>query len=107
MWDMPETGKVINGRYYTKHALERMAPPTKEVIEELEKRAIARGYAKDSDKFREYVQPRNIPPSVIEDAIKNGTSKVSQNNSSIFEYLTDSVKVFINQAGDVISAYPQ
>ena len=25
-WDMPDGGAIINGREYTKHALERMSP---------------------------------------------------------------------------------
>ena len=63
-WDMPKGGKVINGRYYTQHALERMAPDTLEIRAKLSRRAekIAnqKGYklgTKDYNKFCiKYVQ---------------------------------------------------
>ena len=43
-WDMPQKGKIINGRYYTKHALERMAPDIPQVRAELELRATRCGF---------------------------------------------------------------
>lgn len=39
-WYMPKGGAVINGRKYTEHALERMAPKTGAVRDELSKRAF-------------------------------------------------------------------
>lgn len=41
-WSMPRGGGVINGRKYSEHALERMAPKTQEVKAELTNRAHER-----------------------------------------------------------------
>lgn len=86
-WVLPERGGAIIGkRYYTEHALARMAPKNNEaVIELLEKRfwfeAEKRGFPRteegkiaflktdDGQSFR--VDPRGIPPSIIEAEIAN------------------------------------
>ena len=39
IWDMTEGGGVINGREYSQHAMERMAPDTPTVRAELSRRA--------------------------------------------------------------------
>lgn len=39
-WNLSENGSIINDRYYSKHALERMAHVSAEVIVELEKRVL-------------------------------------------------------------------
>ncbi len=105
-WDMPEKGKIINGRYYTKHALERMAPDTPQIRAELEKRATELGYKRGSEKFIEYVKPRGIPPSVVENAIKSATPEKG-NTADTFVCLTDEIKVIINKTGDVVSVFRQ
>lgn len=74
---MTEGGGVINGREYSQHAMERMSPDTPQVRAELsrraEKAAEQLGYKPGTQKYYEfckkYVDPRNISPSVIEDAI--------------------------------------
>ena len=111
---MPKGGKVINGRYYTQHALEIMAPDTLSVREELISRAkdIANklGYVEGSkdyvDIIKKYVQPRNIPPMVVEDAIKNGI-RLAGDKAGTFKYTTKDVKVIVNSSGDIISVIPQ
>ncbi|KZD59727.1 hypothetical protein P9X13_10545 [Bacillus cereus] len=54
---MPRGGGVIDGRKYTEHALERMAPDTIQVRAELTKRARERaerkGYTFGLDKYME------------------------------------------------------
>jgi len=111
---LPKGGGEINGRNYSKHALERMAPDTSEVRATLTSRAIEKakelGYKPQtrefSDYIKKYVDPRNIPPSVIEDAIKN-SKKIPGNRSGTFVHETQDVKVVINEAGDVITVIPK
>ncbi|MBN2794716.1 MAG: hypothetical protein JXR88_04870 [Clostridia bacterium] len=91
-----------------------MAPDTPEVRAILEKRAIevaeAKGYTHGSEKWYDfikgYVDPRGIPPMVVEDAIKNGT-RIPGNTSDIIECFTDDVSVFINLSGDVVTVIPK
>lgn len=103
-WSMPEKGCVINNRYYTKHALERMAPRTQEVIRELEHRALAKGYPRGSDDFKKYVNPRNIPPMVVEHIIETTTAVLGK-VSGTFEHITKELKVMVNAKGDVITVF--
>ncbi len=110
---LPEGGCVINGRFYTKHALERMAPKTPQVMAELEGRALAKGYVRPyqgdkgaSEDFIKYVQPRDIPSIVIEDAIANGIQKIGTGKyAGTIEYTTVDLKVVINNRGDVITIH--
>ena len=75
-------GGIINGREYSQHAMERMAPDTPSVRAELSRRAEAlaesKGLQVGTQEYyqfcQKYVDPRNIPPSVIEDAIRNTTA---------------------------------
>ncbi|WP_020644706.1 WapI family immunity protein [Amycolatopsis balhimycina] len=86
-----------NGRWFTEHALERMAPRTAEVMAELEarfnRRVAAQGdKLKDPEKYKEfykdnYPAPRGVPPSVVEAEIANPGS-------------TGRVKVILNDRGD-------
>lgn len=103
-WDMPEQGKMINGRFYTRHALERMAPKTSEVVKELERRAIEKGHLPGSKEYKSYIDPRGIPPIVIEDAINNGQC-TSGTYPWTWNYETDSVRVIVNEYGDVITVH--
>jgi hypothetical protein len=103
-WCLAEKGCTINGRYYTIHALERMAPPTKEVIEELERRALMKGYARGTDKFNDYVQPRGVPPSVVEDSIQT-LKPILGKKPGTLEYKNNNVLVVTNIKGDVITVY--
>jgi hypothetical protein len=79
IYDMPADGggMNINGRWYTEHALERMAPDTPQIRAELRTRAAARlaklGIAPNSAAYDtcmaralEKIDPRGIPPSVVE-----------------------------------------
>jgi len=80
-WVFPKKGgATINGRWYTEHALERMAPRTPEVMAELEVRALnraaAEGIKPQTKDFKDFwlkhkPDPRNIPPSVVEAEITN------------------------------------
>ena len=109
-WDMPEGGKTINGIEYSQHALERMAPDTPSVRAELNTRAhtvaTANGYQIGTEDYRKfvsnYVQPRNIPPMVVEDAIKN-TPAIAGKYAGTFEHITNDVCVTVNQLGKVIT----
>lgn len=82
VWDMTEGGRIINGREYSQHAMERMAPDTPPVRAELSRRGEALAESKGLQvgtleyyQFcQKYVNPRNISPSVIEDAIRNTTT---------------------------------
>jgi hypothetical protein len=111
-WSMRPGGAVINGRRYTEHALERMAPNTIAVRAEIERRAIQRalreGLTPGTRQYREYIasqiQPRNIPPSVVENAIRNSTP-VPGNRPNTFEHIFENVRVVVNSAGDVITVY--
>ena len=111
-WDMPETGKVINGRYYTKHALERMAPDTPQVRAELLERALKlasdKGLKPGTKEFfrhiNEYIQPRNIPPLVVEETIKIA-KPILGSQSGTLDYVANGVKVVLNEVGQVITIF--
>ncbi|MFU2088473.1 hypothetical protein [Avibacterium avium] len=106
-------GNIINGRKYSAHSLERMAPGTLEVKAELSSRAhnlaIKKGLQPRSEKYyslvKSYIVPRNIPPMVIEDNIKNGVKTISRENT--FMYIGNDIKVITNQKGDVITVIPK
>ena len=112
LWDMPEGGEIINGRKYSQHALERMAPDTPEVRAEQYARAteIAKEHGLQPGTYEyssfvdKYVDPRGIPPSVVEDAIINGT-KSPGNKPGTFVYETIDIRVVFNENGDIITGY--
>lgn len=79
IYDLPKEGggMRINGRYYTEHALERMAPDTPQIRAELRARAAARlrklGIIEGSPAWDaclgralQKIDPRGVPPSVVE-----------------------------------------
>lgn len=113
-WDMTEGGRIINGRKYSQHAMERMAPDTPSVRAELSRRAEAlaesKGLKVGSQEYYEfckkYVNPRNISPSVIEDAIRN-TKGIPGHTKGTFVHETSDVKVIINSSGKVITVIPK
>jgi RHS repeat-associated protein len=81
-WTLPEGGggAKISGRWYTEHALERMAPDTPQVRAELEARALVRaeaaGLKPGTSAFGEWWRsygpdPRGVPPMVVEGEIAN------------------------------------
>jgi hypothetical protein len=106
-WSMPEKGKIINGRYFTQHALERMAPDTIQVRAILEDRALRAGIKRNSPDFFKYVDPRGIPPMAVEDAIQNG-QRLPGKCKGTLEFDTDSIKVIINEAsGSVVTIWPK
>ena len=110
IWDMTEGGGVINGREYSQHAMERMAPDTPTVRAELsrraEKAAQQKGLEVGTKEYYEYctkyVDPRNIPPSVIEDAISSSKA-IPGNRPDTFIHETLDVKIVINSNGKVIT----
>ncbi|MED1436339.1 S-layer protein [Bacillus mycoides] len=104
-WSMPRGGGAINGRKYSEHALERMAPDTIQVRAELEARAKSRGLVPGTQKFKEFVDPRGITPSVVEDIIKNGTKKPG-NKPDSWEYIGRDARVITNDKGDVVTVVP-
>ncbi|HKO51387.1 MAG TPA: hypothetical protein VJV79_26945 [Polyangiaceae bacterium] len=83
-YDLPaEGGGVrINGRLYTEHALERMAPDTPQIRAELRARVIGRlkrlGVKPDSEAWNaclaraiKKIDPRGVPPSIVEAEINS------------------------------------
>ncbi|WP_158074084.1 golvesin C-terminal-like domain-containing protein [Micromonospora sp. CB01531] len=103
-WVLPAAGggAKISGRWYTEHALERMAPNTPEVMALLEQRAMARakaaGLRPGTAEFgvwwgKNGPSPRNIPPSVVEAEIANPGST--------------GIRVITNDKGDVVTVYPR
>ena len=90
IYDLPEEGggMNINGRWYTEHALERMAPDTAEVRAEMTTRVQNRlerlgikpdnpAYSRVLAKALSKVDPRGIPPSVVEaEILKPGSTSV-------------------------------
>ncbi|AZK45041.1 hypothetical protein EIM92_01560 [Paenibacillus lentus] len=113
-WSMAKGGGSIGGRRYSEHALERMAPNTPEVRAELTTRANQRateqglkpGTKEYNDFMNKQIDPRNIPPSVVEDTIKNGT-KTPGNKQGTTVYQSDRVRVVTNANGDVITVIPR
>lgn len=109
---MPRGGGVIDGRKYTEHALERMAPDTIQVRAELTKRARERaernGYTFGSKEYMEElkkVDPRGVTPSVVEETIKHATKKPG-NKPGLWQYDGKDVRVVLNDNGDVVSVVP-
>jgi GH25 family lysozyme M1 (1,4-beta-N-acetylmuramidase) len=90
IYDLPEEGggMRISGRWYTEHALERMAPDTPQVRAEIRARVVARlerigikidnpAFKKILDKALEKIDPRGVPPSVVESEIaKRGSTNM-------------------------------
>lgn len=84
IWDLPAEGggMRVNGRWYSEHALERMAPDTPQVRAELATRAAGRlerlgirpgnpAYDRVLGKALNRIDPRGVPPSVVEAEIAN------------------------------------
>jgi hypothetical protein len=101
IYDMPQGGggMKINGRYYTEHALERMAPDTPQVRAEIRTRAMERlrklGITENSPAWDaclkralQKIDPRGVPPSVVE-------AEISAPGST-------SVRVITAQRGQVV-----
>ena len=70
---------------------------------------VFEGYIRGSDQFieevKKYVDPRNIPPSVVEDVIQNTKPKLQPNGN--YEFNNGEVRVILNDEGSVISVMPQ
>jgi subtilisin family serine protease len=90
IWDLPSEGggTWINGRWYTEHALERMAPDTPQIRAELRVRARTRlqrlgvgpehpAYERVMAKALVRIDPRGVPPSVVEaEIVRPGSTGV-------------------------------
>lgn len=90
LYDLPEQGggMRIGGRWYTEHALERMAPDTPAIRAELLRRAIDRtkkfglpegseAYNKVLSYLKAKIDPRGVTPSVVEaELLKPGSTNV-------------------------------
>ncbi|MBM2620815.1 S8 family serine peptidase [Actinoplanes sp. LDG1-06] len=86
VWDLPPEGGVrINGRWYTEHALERMAPDTPPVRARLRTRVGQRllrlgigpghpAYDRVLSRALAGLDPRGVPPSVVEAEIARAGS---------------------------------
>lgn len=106
-WIMPEKGKIINGRWYTRHALERMAPDAIQVRAILSRRAIREGKLPGTDEFVRYVDPRGIPPMVVEDTIKNGIESPGRIPGTI-DFKRDKITISVDKtSGNVITVIPK
>ncbi|HEY5235944.1 MAG TPA: hypothetical protein VIJ14_07190, partial [Rhabdochlamydiaceae bacterium] len=102
-WVLPKEGggALINGRWYSEHALERMAPNTPEVMAILEDRALERakalGLKPTTQEFGKWMErngadPRGIPPSLVE-------AEIAQPGST-------QLKVILNEKGEVVTVMP-
>ncbi|MFU2080951.1 hypothetical protein ACLQ91_10370 [Avibacterium endocarditidis] len=108
----PETATHINDAINKGHP-NILTIDRKEVKAELSSRAhnlaIKKGLQPGSEKYyslvKSYIDPRNIPPMVIEDTIKNGVKTISRGNT--FMYIGNDIKVITNQNGDVITVIPK
>jgi hypothetical protein len=81
LWPSPGEGRqIINGIEYTVHALDRMAP----------KGLIQQGTEMYS---------RGVPPSVVENAIKHGTTSAGNLPGTVV-HIFENVRVITNQAGN-------
>ena len=96
---------IIGDKLYTKHAIERMMPKTDEIIKELEAEAFSQGLKRGEEEFIKYVQPRNVPPIVVEDAIANGVRSAGKEPNTIV-YCTKSIKVVTFTNGIVKTLFP-
>ncbi len=105
-WSMQEGGKMINGRWYTQHALERMAPKNPEVRGVLSSRAIKKGFPFGSEKHFDYTNSRGIPPSVVEDVIQNGIKSIGSTQGTM-EIIKDHIKVVVSEKnGAIVTVHP-
>lgn len=95
----------IGNRLYVRHAVERMYPNALQHRAKLETDAVLNGCERGTDKFVKYVQPRNIPPAVVEDAIANGIRSIGEKPNTI-ECVTKNVKVVIFTNGIVKTVHP-
>ncbi|GLC89313.1 hypothetical protein [Lysinibacillus piscis] len=113
-WSMPKGGAIIDGRKYSEHALERMAPDTPAVRAELTTRAnekakeqgLEPGTKEHYEFVKKYVDPRGITPVVVEDVIKNTPSQPGRYEGT-FMHQNEKVTVIINNNGDVITVIPR
>ncbi|MCM0627483.1 hypothetical protein M5J14_23710, partial [Lysinibacillus sp. OL1_EC] len=105
-WDIPRGGGEIGGRRYSEHALERMAPNLIQVNVELEKRAIEKGLKPGTKEFEKFVDPRGVPPMVVEDTIRN-VIPTPGNRPNTLKYDGEAATVITNTNGDVITVIPK
>lgn len=96
---------IIGDKLYTKHAIDRMLPKTDEIIKALEAEALSMGLKRGESEFIKYVQPRNVPPIVVEDAIANGIRSVGKESNTLI-YCTKNIQVVTFTNGIVKTLYP-
>ncbi len=106
-WSMPENVATINGRAYSEHALERMAPNTAEVRAELTtrayKKAAEKGFQPGTREYNDFV---GITPNVVESTIQNGT-KTAGNTPGTTVYTSNEVTIVTNTSGKVVTVIPR
>jgi len=112
--NIPEGVTTIDGRQYSRHALERMAPDTPEIRAELrtkynkiaEEKGVVPGSKEYNNFINKNIDPRGITPSVVEDAIRN-TKPTPGNTEGTFVHENANVRVIVNSNGDVVTVIPR
>lgn len=95
VWTMPKCGWRINGRLFTEHALERMAPNTCPIEQELRSRHAS----------SESPEPLSIAPSEIINIleISDGTPLLKDLEGATMRYSSKTISVDTNKKGDVVN----
>ncbi|MGF7086428.1 hypothetical protein JOD24_000256 [Kroppenstedtia sanguinis] len=75
-------------------------------MQKAEKKGLKPRTKEYNDFIKKYVQPRGIPPSVVENAIRSG-SRQPGNKPGTWEHRTTDVKVITNESGNVITVVPR
>lgn len=99
-WDMPSNGWIIGGRLFTQRALERMAPCTHRMREELRTRAHRNGLV-SGPQYDDFIQSLGISPKQVAEVLGTGTWTPNIRESrNVFR--TNTLFVFTNPRGDVL-----
>jgi hypothetical protein len=125
IWDLPPQGggMRIGGRWYSEHALERMAPDTPQVSAQLrarvgtrlERLGITRGhpvYDRVLAKALKKIDARGVPPSVVEaEIVRPGSTNVrvvtAQRGQIVVTSCEGNYRLFIDpRSNDRWSSYP-
>lgn len=112
---MPKVGAIIDGVKFMEHPLERMAPNSSAVCDELNTRwpefAKRKGYikrtARYNDEYERYIQPRGILSEDVENVIKNTIYKEKTNKYGTKNkvYKGSEITVITDPEGTVITVW--